>query len=291
MPLYLKDKMVSGISLGVPGKSAYEQAKEGGYAGTEEEFAQILANAATTDYVDEAIGKIPTPDVSGQINTHNTDTGAHSDIRTAVSNAASAAATAQTTANGKANATHSHTISDVTNLQTTLDGKAASSHNHDAGNITSGVLPVERGGTGATSISALATSIGASKIATGEYTGNGQCRGDWDTYSKKLTFNFAPKLIVLWKKQLQSYEMVLSIEPVFGYVRSEREPLQSTGWSDDFGIFVPLESYSGNEARYSVAGTGSTYFVFGSNYVEWYSYNAAAMYNSSGYKYGYIAFG
>lgn len=55
MPLYLKDKMVSGISLGVPGKSAYEQAKEGGYTGTEEEFAQILANAATTDYVDEAI--------------------------------------------------------------------------------------------------------------------------------------------------------------------------------------------------------------------------------------------
>ena len=36
------------------------------------------------------------------IGTHNADTGAHSDIRTAVSNAASAAATAQTTANGKA---------------------------------------------------------------------------------------------------------------------------------------------------------------------------------------------
>lgn len=33
---------------------------------------------------------------------------------------------------GKANATHIHAISDVTNLQTTLDGKAASSHNHDS---------------------------------------------------------------------------------------------------------------------------------------------------------------
>lgn len=33
---------------------------------------------------------------------------------------------------GKANATHTHAISDVTNLQTTLDGKAASSHNHDS---------------------------------------------------------------------------------------------------------------------------------------------------------------
>lgn len=33
---------------------------------------------------------------------------------------------------GKANASHTHAISDVTDLQTTLDGKAASSHNHDS---------------------------------------------------------------------------------------------------------------------------------------------------------------
>lgn len=33
------------------------------------------------EYVDNAIGNIPTPDVSGQINTHNIDTDAHSDIR------------------------------------------------------------------------------------------------------------------------------------------------------------------------------------------------------------------
>ena len=32
-------------------------------------------------YVDNAIGNIPTPDVSGQISTHNTSTGAHNDIR------------------------------------------------------------------------------------------------------------------------------------------------------------------------------------------------------------------
>ena len=50
----------------------------------------------------------------------------------------------------KANATHTHAISDVTNLQTTLNGKAASSHNHSASNITSGTLPVTRGGTGVT---------------------------------------------------------------------------------------------------------------------------------------------
>lgn len=45
MPLYLKDKLVSGTGAqGSPGKSAYEAAKEGGYAGTEEEFNQILTS-------------------------------------------------------------------------------------------------------------------------------------------------------------------------------------------------------------------------------------------------------
>ena len=33
--------------------------------------------------------------------------------------------------NGKASSSHSHAISDITNLQSTLDGKANSSHNHD----------------------------------------------------------------------------------------------------------------------------------------------------------------
>ncbi len=45
-------------------------------------------------------------------------------------------------------ASHTHAISDVTNLQTTLDGKAASSHTHSASDINSGTLAVARGGTG-----------------------------------------------------------------------------------------------------------------------------------------------
>ena len=36
---------------------------------------------ATTSYVDQKISEIPTPDVSGQISTHNTNTEAHNDIR------------------------------------------------------------------------------------------------------------------------------------------------------------------------------------------------------------------
>ena len=75
-----------------------------------------LQNADTNAYLEGRfdglnykIENIPTPDVSGQINTHNNDTSAHADIRTAVSNAqtaannaASEASAAQTTANSKA---------------------------------------------------------------------------------------------------------------------------------------------------------------------------------------------
>lgn len=51
---------------------------------------------------------------------------------------------------------HTHTIAQVANLQSSLDSKqpkgsyAAASHTHDAGNITSGTLPIARGGTGTT---------------------------------------------------------------------------------------------------------------------------------------------
>lgn len=40
--------------------------------------------AATEKYVDEAVASIPTPDVSGQINAHNTNGESHTDIRQAI---------------------------------------------------------------------------------------------------------------------------------------------------------------------------------------------------------------
>ena len=52
----------------------------------------------------------------------------------------------------KADASHIHTIANITDLQTALDGKAASSHEHSASNITSGTLAIDKGGTGHTSI-------------------------------------------------------------------------------------------------------------------------------------------
>ena len=43
---------------GGDGKSAYQYAVEGGYAGTEEEFGRLLADAATKRYVDDLVGDI-----------------------------------------------------------------------------------------------------------------------------------------------------------------------------------------------------------------------------------------
>ena len=50
-------------------------------------------------YTDDKIAAIPTPDVSGQIGTHNTSTAAHSDIRNVANAAKSSADAAQTAAN------------------------------------------------------------------------------------------------------------------------------------------------------------------------------------------------
>lgn len=50
----------------------------------EDYFGTNDTDFATKDYVDTAIGAIPTPDVSGQINVHNTSSTAHSDIRAAI---------------------------------------------------------------------------------------------------------------------------------------------------------------------------------------------------------------
>lgn len=48
----------------------------------------------------------------------------------------------------------------TSNVQTQLNGKAASSHNHGAGEITSGTLPIARGGTGATTVDGVLTNLG-----------------------------------------------------------------------------------------------------------------------------------
>lgn len=71
---------------------------------------------------------------------------------------------------------------DIKSINDALDGKANSSHNHSASNITSGVLAIERGGTGnyngyiqigalsGSTVGALATAEGRNTTASGSYS-------------------------------------------------------------------------------------------------------------------------
>lgn len=92
---------------------------------------------------------------------------------------------------GAAPSGHTHddryyTEGEVNNL---LAGKAASSHTHPVGNIT-GVLPVSKGGTGQTSLTALMTAMGAGKIVAGTYTGNGN-------ESMTINLGFTPRAVII----------------------------------------------------------------------------------------------
>ena len=78
-------------------------------------------------------------------------------------------------------------------------GAASSTHTHAASDIKSGTLAVARGGTGVTSLSALAEALGINnsdnvQVATGSYVGTGTYG-----FSNKntLTFDFVPKFVVV----------------------------------------------------------------------------------------------
>lgn len=60
----------------------------------------------------------------------------------------------KTALDGKAASSHTHPTAQITGLDAALASKAPSSHNHSADNITSGVLPIGRGGTGGTTAKA-----------------------------------------------------------------------------------------------------------------------------------------
>lgn len=76
-------------------------------------------------------------------------------------------------------------------LSTLFAGKT---HEHAAEDITSGVLPVERGGTGVESLSALAEALNGAQVVSGSYVGTGTYGAD---NPNTLTFSFAPKLVIM----------------------------------------------------------------------------------------------
>lgn len=110
-------------------------------------------------------------------------------------------------------------------------GAAASSHTHPVGNIT-GVLPVSKGGTGQTSLTALMSAMGVGKVVAGTYTGNGN-------ESMTINLGFKPKAVLLY---VAENKMVL--------------------YGSSYG------SYSYNHPRYSALATQGNDVI--NAYYKWY---------------------
>ncbi len=112
-------------------KPTYTAAEVG--ADAQGSAAQALDDAK--QYTDAQVAEIPTPDVSGQINTHNSNAAAHADIRALIPAVSDWA---------QADSKPTYTATEV--------GAAATTHYHSASSITSGTLAITRGGTGVTSM-------------------------------------------------------------------------------------------------------------------------------------------
>ena len=91
---------------------------------------------------------------------------------------------------GAAAANHSHTKSQITDFPSSM---APTAHNHSAANITSGVLPIARGGTGASTAAAAKANLGAGLLfAHGTITG-----GISKSKPASVSVGFAPKMVII----------------------------------------------------------------------------------------------
>ena len=177
--------------------------------------------------------------------------------------------------------------SDIT-LSAADVGAAAASHTHALDALT-GILPVNKGGTGQSSLEALLAALkqaGAVQIATGSYVGTGTYGAD---HPCSLTFDFLPKLIMITRYHTGTS----SIDYIF--------PGDSEGnyWLMDANTLVDsdtsLSGYVGTGfGRVFGYGGGASvgYKSSDQRTIYWYSGNdAGSQFNSDGTTYYYAAIG
>jgi len=152
---------------------------------------------------------------------------------------------------------------------------AARIPNLPAGKITSGTLPVGRGGTGVTTLAALAAALqssgGMCKIQTGSYVGTGAFGA---SNPCSLTFLFPPKAVwITVSGDLTHVKQVISHTWIRG---------------DPFGYVYTF--YNNGSARCNLTWSGNTLSWYGQGYATGID-TAGIQMNTAGYGYYYAAIG
>ena len=192
---------------------------------------------------------------------------------------------------GKAEKDHTHTVSQITDFPSSMPasdvyswakqaskptytasevGAAASSHTHTVSQI-SGTLPVSKGGTGQTSLSALMTAMGAGKIVTGKYTGDGNA-------SMTINLGFTPKAVLLYARDRNSL-----FDSYYGVNPSNTDDNKSTLCLQGETIVC--------EANNVISVSGNSFTVYYLSSSNKYGTSVFIYANVSGETFNYIAFG
>jgi len=106
-------------------------------------------------------------------------------------------------------------------------GAAAAAHTHAVSDIVSGILSVAHGGTGVSSLSALAAAMGVGKITTGSYTGTGTYGAGSPTV---VNFGIDAKLVILSERATNGVNYISVL------------PMELFKLSSNFGYPFPLYS-------------------------------------------------
>lgn len=140
------------------------------------------------------------------------------------------------------------------------------------GSFDSAILPVSKGGTGVTSLSALATAMGATRCATGTYTGTGTYGA---TNPNSLTFDFVPKVLFIVASTPGGSTTGSNIAVLF--------PLGYTSSYRNYSYF-----YTGST---TVNATTGTYAKLSGTTVSWYNESTAGLQQNESKTYYYYAIG
>lgn len=166
-------------------------------------------------------------------------------------------------------------------------GAAKASHNHTASDITSGVIPASRGGTGVASLSALETALGYARTELITYAGTGVAGAANPT---TITCSIVPKVLMyIGYKSNDGSAFYRPLHNVSAEKMNDMLPvsLLTTAYTKGFGFGVE----DGNHTLYGKRSSDS-------KTVSWYDAgdndtdpDPSAQCNRAGYTYYFLAIG